>query len=262
MKKLLFIAVAALTLIACGSPKDNPELPAKDKKALDKATVEAVACIGQSPAKVAELLTSAGYVKVEGVKLEAPKRIAAKTKAPAAGATYDVFLYGLDASAIDKDAEFATAEFNKVISSGNSIILAFAIYYNDQLVEMITSICVAKGAKVNQKYTKISDEMYATLPANALATSWQGVIVTDKEQKYTKREDYVAFIAGAQELQAEEFGYAATSVNLDGTPAGFAYVCDWVNPDEKAVAEQTKDGYEPYVAGQIAVLDLALLLTE
>ena len=258
MKKFLFIAMAALTLMACGTPKDNPELPAKDKKAFDKATVEAVACIGQSSAKVAELLTSAGYVKLEGIKLEAPKRIAAKTKAPAAGATYEVFLYGLDASAIDKEAEFATAEFNKVISKGNSIILVYVVYYNDQMVEVVSNLCTAKGSKVNQKYTKTSDEMYATLPASALMTSWEGKVAADSEQKYTKHDDYVAFIAGAQELQAEEMAYAVTSTNYDG----FAYICDWINPDEKTVAEQTKEGYEPYALEQVAVLDLALLLQD
>ena len=266
MKKLLFIVVAAVAMMACNSAVDSPDFPAKDKKAVDKATVEAVSQIGQSAAKIDTYLTNAGYAKVEGVVLNAPKRVPAKMKAPAADATYAVYVYGLDPQYIDEKADPAVAQFNNVISKGNTVVVVIAIFVDDQLMEMATLMSVGAGKKVNQKYVTLTNDMYATLPSSALQANWEGTAQLEdaKEAEYTKHDDFAAAISGAPAgVVADEFGYAITGVNAAlMTYEGFAYMGYWDNPTAKEVEEQTKKGFEPYVSAEIIVADISLLMEE
>ena len=258
MKKLLFIAMAALTLIACGGGQNSPELPAKDKKALEKVTAEsAVKQLGASSASLDKYLKDAGYSKVEGVSASAPKRLQGKVKAPAAAETDAMYVYGVDPKAIDAEGEAAAEYVNAVLKKGNSVIIVYVVYMDDKMVELATSLIVNANKNANQKYVTLSDEMYATLPESALMVQWSGATaIGGKQAEYTKHEDFNAALTGAEAVIAEEMGYAITSANYDG----FAYVGEYENPNEAEKQAQAKDGFEPYALILTAVLDISLLM--
>ena len=258
MKKFLFMAVAALALIACGG-QNSPELPAKDKKALATVTAQAaVQQLGASSASLDKYLKDAGYSKVEGVSASAPKKLQGKVKAPAATESYAMYVYGVDPKAIDAEGEAGAEYLNAALKKGNSVIIVYVVYADDKMVELATSLIVNANKYANQKYVTLSDECYATLPESALMVNWSGATeIAGKEAEYTKHADFDAALIGAENAAAaSEMGYAITSTNYDG----FAYVGEYENPDEAAQQAQKKDGYEPYAVIITAVLDLSLLL--
>ena len=59
MKKVLFTIMAAVVLMSCGGSANDPEISANDKKAMKKASCDAVAQLGENKANVDTYLTSA-----------------------------------------------------------------------------------------------------------------------------------------------------------------------------------------------------------
>lgn len=257
MKKILFMAVIAVAFMACGE-KNGANLPSKDKKAMDKVTVQAIEMIGQSAASVEKALLNAGFVKTNidpmGDPMGAPKRMKHKFQAPAASSTTEVmYVYGVDPEKFsDEDEDANVAAFNSALKKG-SIIVAYAVFAGDKLYG-IECIAVAKCAKgASSMYTNISDGMFAEIPSDALMSKWEGAIA---KKSYTKQNEFVAAIAAAEDgITAQEQGYAVTAA-VGSAYEGFVYVGQWADPDAATKAEMEKDGYLPYVTAIFAVFDI------
>ena len=76
-----------------------------------------------------------------------------------------------------------------------------------------------------------------------MVKSWQGELrVEGGESKiYEKQEEFIAAIAKAKAVGAEEEGYALTS---ETSMAGLMYVCMWERPTDERVEEMTqREGY-------------------
>lgn len=253
MKKILFMAVIAVAFMACGD-KNGANLPSKDKKALDKVTVQAIEMIGQSAASVEKALLNAGFVKSDIDLLGAPKRMERKFQAPAASTTTEVmYVYGIDPEKFaDDDEDAGIAAFNSALKKG-SIIVAYAVFGSDKLLA-IECIAVAKCAKgASSMYTNISDGMFAEIPSDALMSKWEGAIA---KKSYTKQNEFVAAIAAAEDgITAQEQGYAVTAA-VGSSYEGFLYQGIWTDPDAETKAKMEKDGYLPYVTAMLAVVDI------
>ena len=52
MKKVLFTIMAAVVLMSCGGSANDPEISANDKKAMKKASCDAVAQLGENKCSV------------------------------------------------------------------------------------------------------------------------------------------------------------------------------------------------------------------
>ena len=257
MKKILFMAVIAVAFMACGE-KNGANLPSKDKKALEKATVQAIELIGQSAASVEKALLNAGFVKTDIDLMGAPKRMKHKFQAPAASSTTEVmYVYGADPEKFsDEDEDANVAAFNSALKKG-SIIVAYVVFAGDKLygIECIAIAQCANGA--SRMYTDISDGLFAQIPDNALMSQWEGAIA---KKSYTKQNEFVAAIAAAENgITAEESGYAVTGA-VGSAYEGFLYAGQWADPDAATKAEMEKDGYLPYVTAMFAVLDISALM--
>jgi len=257
MKKILFMAVIAVAFMACGE-KNGANLPSKDKKALDKVTVQAIEMIGQSAASVEKALLNAGFVKSDIDLMGAPKRMERKFQAPAASTTTEVmYVYGVDPEKFaDDDEDASVAAFNSALKKG-SIIVAYVVFTGDKLYG-IECIAIAQCAKnASRMYTDISDGLYAEIPDNALMSQWEGEIA---KKTYTKQNEFVAAIAAAEDgITAAEQGYAVTAA-VGSAYEGFVYVGQWADPNAADKAQMEKKGYLPYVTAMLAVLDINALM--
>ena len=257
MKKILLMAVAAIALMACNS--NNAEMPANDKKAMNAATVQALAQIGQSTATVEKSLLDAGFVKAE-VPASAPKRMKQfnKLQAPAA-ATQAYYVYNIEAADLDLEDDAMAAKQNAILKKGKAIIIAVAVYSDDKLAMLTTTAIVAAKKGANKNYVTVSDGLYQQIPSDALAVQWQGTI---DEKEYKDQADYAAAIAAAEEsaMTANEVEIVIKGISTFGGYEGFGYMGMFTFPTEKEIADQAKEGCDPYAAIVYAVADIAAMM--
>lgn len=256
------MAIVALTLMACGNSKNGAEMPAKDKQAVENATSGALNQIGKSQAEFDKFLTDAGFLKVES-SLGAPaKHLQAKHKAPAAkdASTVEVeYVYGLTLAEYSMtDQSAIAARQNEILKKGNTIIVIYAAFSSNKLMMVEASMAVAANKKANTFYTGISDKYLATIPSDAVQSSWSGALGAKAENVYQKHDEFVAAIAAAESgVTAAEMGYALMNPT---TYDGFGYITNWLNPDADQIAKQAEQGYDPYAIASCAGMDMMVLL--
>lgn len=262
MKKILFMAMVAIAFMSCngsGDVNNGSGTPAKDQKAITSVTVEAVDLIGQDAASVDKVLTSAGFKQMDEEVLAAPvKKLKALKTSDENPYTFVSYFYNLPDNADKMTEDEATQYLANLFAKNQFYIAAVVVLINDKVAGVETALLTGVGDKVNLTYTDISDKLYKSLPENAAFKEWQGKLAVEggEAQRYDKQEDYVAAIAKAKAVQAEEQGLAS----LSGAEAlsGLMYTCLWVRPsDEEANVIKEELGYVCTNASFI-VADIAL----
>jgi len=258
--KLLVIVGLALILMACGG--NNAELPDKDMKALEATTVKALPQLGQSAATVEKSIINAGFVKTDledlYFNLLAPQKVAKFSirKSSDMDDYKEVFyVRNIDAEDLTKDDAAITAKQNEILKKGKAIMIVYALYGNDKLLEMTTSTIIStKQKEAKKNYLSISEGLYKQIPANAFMVEWGG----ETEQKdFSKYDEFAAYIAAAEkECTAEEFCYAITKMTITGYE-GFMYQGIYVYPDEEQIAYQAKAGSDPFITIVFGLADMA-----
>lgn len=257
MKKFLLMAMVAVAFMACN--QNGASVPSSDKKAVKAVTTDAVSMVGQDPAKVEKILTSAGFTKVESTDATA-KVIARYVRSPKAKAAEEVsvqYVYNLPADYVSMGEEAVLQYVQNLLAKGECLVVVYTIYKDNKLMVVSTSVFAPLKDDINLLYTQNSDGLFAQLPAlNGTTSFWQGNI-QEGEKSYTDHAEYVATIAAAQAILADEQGYALK--NLDPvnnmTAEGFGFYCYWENPDEAARATMLEEIGIVGAMGNFSVMD-------
>lgn len=259
MRKVFLMAMVAIAFIACNGNGgiNGSTAPAKDQKALTSVTTEGVNLIGKDAASVDKTLKDAGFKQMEVEEDLAPARKMKALKASDDGFEYVYYSYNMPENADKMTGEEAIKYMDNLLTSGEFYIsVAVAVLANGKVAAVETSLMTGVNDKVNLTYTDISDKLYKSLPSNA-EKHWRGVISVDEERKtYEKQEEYVAAIAKANAVQAEEQGNALTSVS-ETSASGLLYYCMWFKPTDERAAEMKKSEGFAFTFGQFAVADFA-----
>ena len=269
MKKFLFVAALAVAFMAC---ENKNEMPKQEQKALKAATVEVVDMIGEAkPADVQKTLLDAGFTKIEA-QLAMPAKCAAQAKKQMKKAvkeegTEEIYVYGLPENFYSMSEEEQAAYMKKQLESGDGFIQVTVTYQSDVLYASATVLMTGLREKINVTYANESDALYAALPKPMTAEMgfWQGVTYgpdTEEEgTQYEKHADYVAAVAAAKGIQAEEMGYSVTAATTSSY-AGKAYMAFWMNPgdDEEAQQDMVEEMGAACAYGYFVVADLNYMM--
>lgn len=257
MKKFLLMAMVAVAFMACNE-KNGASVPSSDKNAVKAVTTDAVSMVGQDPAKVEKILTSAGFTKVESTDATA-KVIARYVRSPKAKAAEEVsvqYVYNLPADYVSMGEEAVLQYVQNLLAKGECLVVVYTIYKDNKLVVISTSVFAPLKDDINLLYTQNSDGLFAQLPApNGTTSFWQGNI-QEGEKSYTDHAEYVAAIAAAQAISADEQGYALKNLDpVNMTADGFGFYCYWENPDEAARATMLEEIGIVGAMGNFSVMD-------
>ena len=245
MKKVLFTIMAAVVLMSCGGSANDPEISANDKKAMKKASCDAVAQLGQNKANVDTYLTSAGYVKVDANVndyMPAPARKKVIETAKASQADTINYVYGVNVNAIS-DYSSSQAAIESALGNNGAVILLQAIFYDGKLVEIKSGVLMNVKSNIKPVFVEISDLLYNAIPANAVQTQWYGYV--NAETQCADHAEFDAAIAGSQALQAYEIAFVITKVDVSTmTPEGYGYAnVLYVPTDDEAEAMKEELGF-------------------
>ena len=245
MKKVLFTIMAAVVLMSCGGSANDPEISANDKKAMKKASCDAVAQLGENKANVDTYLTSAGYVKVDANVndyMPAPARKKLIETAKASQADTINYVYGVNVNAIS-DYSSSQAAIESALGNNGAVILLQAIFYDGKLVEIKSGVLMNVKSNIKPVFVEISDLLYNAIPANAVQTQWYGYV--NAETQCADHAEFDAAIAGSQALQAYEIAFVITKVDVSTmTPEGYGYAnVLYVPTDDEAEAMKEELGF-------------------
>ena len=269
MKKFLFVAALAVAFMACDN---KAEMPKQEQKAMKAATVEVVDMIGTAKAAdVQKVLLNAGFEKIDA-QLALPAKCIAKAKAGMKKAlkdegTQEIYIYGLPENFFSMSEEEQYNYMKNRLAEGDGYIEVAVTYQDDVLYASATMLITGLRDKINVTYANESDALYAALPKPMTAEMgmWQGSTYTDPEQeeatKYEDHAKYVAAVAAAKLIQAEELGYSVTAASASGY-AGKAYMAFWENPgdNEEAIADTEEEMGVACAYGYFIVADLNYMM--
>lgn len=251
MKKVLFTIMAAVVLMSCGGSANDPEISANDKKAMKKASCDAVAQLGENKANVDTYLTSAGYVKVDvnvNDYMPAPARKKVIETAKASQADTINYVYGVNVNAIS-DYSSSQAAIESALGNNGAVISLQAIFYDGKLVEIESGVLMNVKSNIKPVFVEISDLLYNAIPANAVQTQWYGYKCADHAE-------FDAAIAGSQALKAYEFALVITKADVSAmTLEGYVYANFlYVPTDDEAEAMKEELGFS-FATVSFGVLD-------
>ena len=251
MKKVLFTIMAAVVLMSCGGSANDPEISANDKKAMKKASCDAVAQLGENKANVDTYLTSAGYVKVNANVndyMPAPARKKLIETAKASQADTINYVYGVNVNAIS-DYSSSQAAIESALGNNGAVISLQAIFYDGKLVEIKSGVLMNVKSNIKPVFVEISDLLYNAIPANAVQTQWYGYKCADHAE-------FDAAIAGSQALKAYEFALVITKADVSAmTLEGYVYANFlYVPTDDEAEAMKEELGFS-FATVSFGVLD-------
>lgn len=250
MKKILLVAMVAMAFMACNS--NGADMPKGEKKAVNAATVEGVALLGEDASTVEAKLVKAGYVRLDNeipwTPVGAPaKKMAQKIKQ---GSSYDeqMYAYNLPDNYDEMTEQESIAYMNKLLADGKSFIMVIAWFDDDELESLTTAVVTGIREKVNLVYTDMSDDMYDVLPASPKGV-WEGYMgqADSKEEPevYADHSKFVSAIKDAEEIMAEEMGVSMTEF--------FTYGGMWMYPNAEQRKEQKETGMNPFCMGTIVI---------
>lgn len=251
MKKVLFTIMAAVVLMSCGGSANDPEISANDKKAMKKASCDAVAQLGENKANVDTYLTSAGYVKVDvnvNDYMPAPARKKLIETAKASQADTINYVYGVNVNAIS-DYSSSQAAIESALGNNGAVISLQAIFYDGKLVEIKSGVLMNVKSNIKPVFVEISDLLYNAIPANAVQTQWYGYKCADHAE-------FDAAIAGSQALKAYEKAFVITKADVSTmTLEGYVYANFlYVPTDDEAEAMKEELGFS-FATVSFGVLD-------
>lgn len=269
MKKFLFVAALAVAFMACDN---KAEMPKQEQKAMKAATVEVVDMIGTAKAAdVQKVLLDAGFEKIDA-QVALPAKCIAKAKANMkkavkAEGTEEIYIYGLPENFYSMSEEEQYNYMKNRLAEGDGYIQVTVTYQDNVLYASATLLVTGLRDKLNVTYANESDALYAALPKPMTAEMgmWQGQTFTDPEQEeaveYEDHAKYVAAVAAAKLIQAEEMGYSVTAASASGY-AGKAYMAYWLNPgdNEEAIAGIEEEMGAPCAYGYFVVADINAMM--
>ena len=269
MKKILLVAMVAFAFMACSSDKNGASVPSGDKKAVKAVTAEAVDLVGESPAKVDKSLTAAGFKKVEASELEkvvarAQARVKKQKAHTAEGEVEVTYVYNYPDNFWNiSEEEEVTAYVKSLFAKGKCLVMVVAVYVDDKLTALSTNVMAPIKDGISLLYAENSDALYAQLPAiNGQTSFWEGHIYSGESGKdYTDHAAYVAAVTAAKSIDAEEWGYAITNMDMTaGSFEGFGFYAVWVLPDDEDQSEMEEEMGFAYAYGNFSVVDYASLM--
>lgn len=249
MKKILLMAMVAFAFMACNG--NGADVPSKDQKAIDAATVQAPSLIGQAPEAVDKALVKAGFTQADVEFARVAKRHL-PARAPqmqnAEEPVQVVYLYNITEEIMkEKDESKTIAYANSVFAKGNCIVIAMAMYLEDKLAGIACDVMVPLNDSCSLIYTTVSDGLFKQMPKidNVYAT-WQGQV---GETVYADHAAFVSSIAAAKAVEANEQGSYMEK--------GYCYVGHWGYPDEAEIAARQAKNEGIFAECSMFVIDLA-----
>lgn len=259
MKKILLVAMVAFAFMACN--QNGASVPSNDKKAVKAVTTEAVSLIGEAPASVDKSLQKAGFVQADNDFLKVAKRATGARVAQKFNEVAPVevaYIYNLPENYNEMTNKEGEAYIKSLLAKGECLAIVQAMFVEDKLVALSTSVLAPIKDNINLLYTESSDGLFKQLPpVDGKLTMWQGVIGAKEEKSYTDHAQYVADIAAAQAIEAQEMGMTVKQNATTGEPEGFGFMCMWMNPSEEEQASMEEDDGFIGAMGEFAVVDYA-----
>ncbi len=265
MKKLLVLAMVAFAFLACN---EGASVPKKDKNAAKAVTSQAFDLLGKSSEKVDKALEDAGFTKVEGGGLLGiAKREQARVRKSVKEEDLPgqvMYLYNVPENYQKMSEEEGAKYVKSVLDKGECIIFVMAIYSPDnKLLTFSTQVMAPLKDNINLLLTEISDEEYKKLPKASVVegeptTSWEGFIqIGDEEDDpYSDHAKFVAKVAKAKAIVAEEQGYSITEIDVKTAKvSGFLYNNYWLNPDADEQEKQIDESGFAAAFGVFVVVD-------
>lgn len=262
MKKVLFMAMAAVALMACngngGGNTPSKNVPEADKKAYTAASADLMALVGKDVAQTEKALKDAGYVKVEMGAGAAGALAPAKYKIPAAqkaAIEESLFVYNFPENLTDEQA--GKKYLDSIIAAGKGYAMAYVYSYQNAMVLVESNACLAITADANKMYAGISEKLYAGMPQTAIQKVYNGLNIIAKDTtKFDANQKFVEAIAkidGA--VIASEMAIAITSQQYDG----FAFLDSWANPDDATKEAIKGKGLTPYIYASFLLGDYQMV---
>lgn len=250
MKKVLFIALSALMLMACDH-RNAPDIPKEDQSVLNKASKNVISVLGTDKATAEQKFIKAGFRKIEGDIdgfFESPKhRVVSIAKQRTDDDDVSCFVYNISEELEDASDE---DKVNAIIESKQTAVIFMASYMNGILANINGKLIVgAEVDNVNGLYLDCSENLHGNI--SGLAATWEGSI-TDKENddevtEYESYKKYSNALYPMNSLFAEETG-AGQIGGIFSTKA-FAYHITWDKPDESEARWQINNaGYKTAIA--------------
>ena len=188
MKKLLYVALAALMLISCDP--NAPKLPSKDNKMLDNLSLNMLSLLGEKKKVAVSTLEDLGFQEIDNSGT-LPARLG--KPAQKADGSYINFLYGnidvYEEAMEDEDIEVLT---DYLIEKKEILIFASVYYGETNLVtEVYAELYTANDVKnINNLFGKFSKNMFLAL---------------DEDKEWTARLLECEDLAGAAKEDFQEF---------------------------------------------------------
>lgn len=262
MKKILFLAMAAVALMACNGA-GGAGVPASDKKAINAASGDAFAMVGKAKADVDKAFKNAGFTLVS---TNNPAGMPSRFKAPAAKLAEPqmvVNIYGYNYPNVKTQEEF-NAALDSLMGAGKSFAMAYTYFLNDTLILGQTAVQMPCMEGIGTNFAENSDKFFKVIDIKgAMNQSWQGGVFNDEEKEFTDGEHaaFTKFIVDNQKngLEAQEQGAVILSRNGDG----FEYLAYLFIPDEEDKEDQKQNvknnfAYSEFLFGQYMYVELYL----
>ena len=261
MKKMLFIAVAAIALMACTS-ENGAEIKPGDKKALNAAT--SISQLGATPDNYDKAMTAAGYRKVDGSFMLGVRARVKAFDAPKSSEELSVeYIYGFSADDLKLSEDKLRAKFNEIIESGNSIIALVAVFNEGQLSYAETALMMTPGKGIKKSHVEQSKNMIDQIPANAFQAGWYAMIEADtvrlQYEDIKQYSDYAAAVVATEGamMAHENVQVIKTMDQATGKMEGFYYNATLAVPGDEDSQRQKEQGLAPTAAGMYTIADIA-----
>ena len=247
MKKILFVALSALMLVACNH-RNAPDIPKEDQSVLNNASKNVISVLGTDKATAEQKFIKAGFRKVEGdIYFESPqRRVVSIAKQLTDDDDVSCFVYNISEELEDASDE---DQVNAIIESKQTAVIFLASYMNGILANINGKFIVgAEVDNVNGLYLDCSENLHSNI--SGLAATWEGSI-TDKENddevtEYESYKKYSNALYPMNSLFAEEIG--AGQIGGMFSMKAFAYHITWDKPNESEARWQTNNGYKTAIA--------------
>ncbi len=215
MKKILYVALAALMLISCDP--NAPKLPSKDNKAIDNLSKNVLSLLGEKKKAAASTLEDLGFEEVENVGALPARLSLPAQKAEESALT---FFYGnLDVYEEAMEDEDMEALIDYLTEKKEIAILAQLLLDSNGKVSMVSvsTIAPAEVKNIHNLYAKFSKNVFLSLGDGK---EWEGYLVEvddiedeDAGEEYSsakKRDKFDEAFAAmecpvAQEIGSDEF---------------------------------------------------------
>ena len=189
MKKILYVVMAALVLVACNP--NEPKIVSKDKKMIDKGSKEILSLLGQKQKDVKKAFEAAGYEDVTDEVVHEgglPQRL----NLPAAKSATSIMAYAYNApediSVMSGEDEDELIDFFNEIVASKKVFIEAMLYFNENNRLAQIMLISAAGQEVKNVpflYLTASTNIFASLekPLEADEYNWSGALMEDPSEE-------------------------------------------------------------------------------